>query len=83
MAADKTELHIGKLTEEAKTTVTEEMHLHVATVARKANCLPSELYREAIYLYLTGGTFSEHVANDRRSVMVTQGREQGEKGAKA
>ncbi|NMM21560.1 MAG: hypothetical protein HHJ15_16660 [Rhodoferax sp.] len=71
-------LHIGKLTEEAKTTVTDDMHAHVISLARKANCTPSELYREAIYLYLTGETFSEHVANDRRSVMVQKGPSKGE-----
>lgn len=74
-------LHVGKLTEEAKTTVTDEMHLHVVRLARKANCSPSELYREAIYLYLTGETFTEHVANDRRAVMVCKGRSHGNKGA--
>ena len=74
-------LHIGKLTEEAKTTLTEEMIAHVNMLSRKANCTNSELYREAIYQYLTGKTFSEHVANDRLSVMVKQGLIESDKGA--
>jgi hypothetical protein len=73
--------HHGKLTEEAKTMVTEDMDLHIKTLAKKAGCQPSELIREAIYLFFSGETFTGHVANDRRSVMQLQGVNQGDKGA--
>lgn len=74
-------LHIGKLTEEAKTTVTEAMHTRLADLARQAKCNPSDLLRDALYLVLTGATYLDHVANDRRSVMQNQAQKQGDKGA--
>lgn len=78
MATDTTGLHIGKLTEELKTTVTPEMHDRVGELARVARCNPSDLLRDALYLVLTGETYAAHVANDRRAVFVCQGRQQGE-----
>jgi len=78
---DKTELHTGKLTVEAKTMVTEEFDDLLKRCARSANCLPQELVRDALYLAMTGKTFTEHVANDRRSMMALQGPKQGDKGA--
>jgi len=74
-------LHIGKLTEEAKTTLPEAMHNHLADIARQARCTPSDLMRDAIYLAVTGQTYLDHVANDRRSVMKSQGRTVTDKGA--
>lgn len=73
-------LHIGKLTEEAKTTVTEAMHTRLADLARQAKCNPSDLLRDALYLVLTGATYLDHVANDRRSVMQNKGQQKGDKG---
>lgn len=74
-------LHIGKLTEEAKTTLTESMHQLLADRARQARCNPSDLMRDAIYLVFTGKTYLDHVANDRREAMQSQGQPQGDKGA--
>jgi hypothetical protein len=70
-----TKLHAGKRTEEAKTTVTEAMHGHIADLARAAGCSPSDLVCDAIYMAFTGQTYAEHVANDRRAVMQSQGRQ--------
>lgn len=67
-------LHVGKLTEEAKTTLTESMHEHLAQLAREARCSPSDLLRDAVFLVFSGVTYSDHVANDRRSVMKLEGR---------
>lgn len=72
-------LHLGKLVKEAKTMVTEEMDEHIEALARQARCLPSELLREVIYAALSGKTFTEHVADDRRSVMHGQSPNQGDK----
>ncbi len=74
-------LHVGKLSEEAKTTVTESMHTRLHDLARKANCNPSDLIRDAIYLVFSGDAYAAHVANDRRSVMKHQGRQQGDRKA--
>jgi hypothetical protein len=70
--------HVGKLTEEAKTTLTESMHELLADKARQAKCNPSDLMRDAIYLVFTGATYLDHVANDRRQVMSNQGRKEGD-----
>lgn len=70
-------LHIGKCTVEAKTTVPEEFSEHIAELARKASCSPSELIRDALYLSFTGSTYSCHVANDRRSLFQGEGRALG------
>lgn len=72
-------LHHGKLTEEAKTTVTEAMHELLADRARQAKCNPSDLLRDALYFVLTGATYSDHVANDRREAMQIQGQPRGDK----
>lgn len=74
-------LHHGKLVEEAKTTVTESMDEYIRQLASQAKCTPSDLIRDALYLQLTGKTYLDHVADDRRSVIQSQGRLQGEKSA--
>ena len=74
-------LHIGKLTEEAKFTLTPQMHDLVAERARAAGCNPSDLYRDAIFLALTGMAYSDHVANDRRAALKVEVRQLGDKGA--
>ena len=74
-------LHIGKLTEEAKFTLPAQMHDLIADRARIARCNPSDLYRDAIYLAVTGMTYSDHVANDRRAALSVEGQKQGDKGA--
>lgn len=74
-------LHIGKLSEEAKTTVPESMHQWLADRAHHARCTPSDLLRDCLYLVVTGATYSEHIANDRRAAMFNQGRRQGDKRA--
>lgn len=71
--------HVGKLTEEAKTTLTESMHELLADKARLAKCNPSDLVRDAIYLVFTGATYLDHVANDRRQVMTNKGRQEADK----
>lgn len=71
-------LHTGKLICEAKTMVTEEMDERIAVLAKQARCQPAELLREVIYKGLTGKTFTEHVANDRLSVMCLQGSKQSD-----
>ena len=73
-------LHTGKLAFEAKTMVTEELDELIDASAKKANCLRQELIRDALYAAFTGKTFTEHVANDRLSVMRLQGSKQGDKG---
>lgn len=77
----ETTLHYGKLTSECKTMVTEAMDAHIAKLARRAQCQPSELVREAIYMAFSGESYSGHVSNDRLSVMHLQGAVQGDKGA--
>lgn len=74
-------LHIGKLTQEAKTMVTEAMDERIAELAKQAKCQPSELIREALYKIFSGDTYSGHVSNDRLAVMQLQGIAQGDKGA--
>ena len=76
------QLHIGKLTEEAKTTLPEAMHEHLADMARQARCNPSDLMRDAIYLAFTGATYLDHVANDRRAVMQMPVQQQSDKAGK-
>jgi hypothetical protein len=71
-------LHTGKLTEEAKTTVTESMHDRLAELARQAKCTPSDLLRDALYLVVTGASYLDHVANDRRQVLQSQGRNEAD-----
>lgn len=75
MADHEPPLHAGKRTEEAKTLVTPQMHDLMVEKAREARCTPSDLVCDAIYLVLTGMTYAEHVANDRRAVLSLEGRQ--------
>lgn len=68
-------MHVGKLIEEAKTTITPELRDHIAEMASKLRCHPSELYRDALYLVFTGATYACHVAKDRRSALHLEGRD--------
>jgi len=74
-------LHIGKLTEEAKFTLTPQMHDLIAERARKAGCNPSDLYRDSVFLAVTGISYSDHVANDRRAALTREGQPLADKGA--
>ena len=74
-------LHAGKRTEEAKTLVTPQMHDLLAEKAREARCTPSDLVNDALFLVFSGMTYAEHVANDRRSVLLREGRLLGERRA--
>ncbi len=78
MPSDTPGLHVGKRTEEAKTLVTPQMHDLLAEKARAARCTPSDLLHDVLYLVMTGMTYAEHVANDRRAVLLMEGRAQGE-----
>ena len=75
------ELHTGKLTEEAKFTLPTQMHDLIADRARSAGCNPSDLYRDALYLAVTGMAYSDHVANDRRAALKVEVRLLADKGA--
>lgn len=75
MADHDLPLHAGKRTEEAKTIITPQMHDLLAEKAREARCTPSDLVCDALYLVLTGTTYADHVANDRRSVLSVQGQQ--------
>lgn len=57
-------MHIGKLSQEISTTVTDEFSELLKDRARAANCKPSDLIREGMYLLLTGDSYSGHVAKD-------------------
>ena len=59
-----TAAHIGKLSKEISTTVTDEFAELLCDRARAANCKPSDLIREGMYLLLTGDSYSGHVAKD-------------------
>ncbi len=78
MCAELASLHVGKRTEEAKTLVTPAMHDLLAEKARAARCTPSDLLHDALYLVITGKTYAEHVANDRRAVLGLEGRPVGD-----
>lgn len=78
MTEDIQPLHHGKRTEEIKTLTTPQMHDLLAERARAARCTPSELLHDMVFLVLTGKAFSDHVADDRRAVLVGEGRQQGE-----
>jgi transcriptional regulator of met regulon len=71
-------LHVGKRVHEAKTMVTEAMHDELVRRANELRCSPAELLCDALYLALTGKTYSEHVANDRRAAFHVEGRDQGD-----
>lgn len=75
MADHDLPLHAGKRTEEAKTLVTPQLHDLLAEKARAARCTPSDLVCDALYLVLTGKTYADHVANDRRSVLSGEGQQ--------
>ena len=70
------EMHIGKLTEEVKFMVTPQFHDLLNERARRARCTAADLARDALYLVLTSGTFTDHVANDRRSALQSEGQQQ-------
>jgi hypothetical protein len=74
-------LHIGKLTEEAKFTLTPQMQDLIAERARGARCHPSDLCRDAIYLVMTGVSYTDHVANDRRAALSMEGQPLADKGS--
>ena len=76
-------LHVGKRTEEAKTLVTPQMHDLLAEKARTARCTPSDLLHDALFLVMTGMTYADHVANDRRAVLTLEGRVMGDRRAAA
>lgn len=78
-----TRLHTGKRLHEAKTMVTEGMHDELIRLAAELKCTPGELVNDAIFLAVTGKTFSEHVANDRRIAFHVEGRDQGDNKAAA
>ena len=67
-------IHKGKRTEEIGTTLTPEGLEAFKARARLAGCTPSELLCDAAYLVLTGHTFSELVAKDRRALMNVEPR---------
>lgn len=72
------DLHVGKRTEEIKTLTTPQMHDLLVEKARAARCTPSELLHDVVFLVLTGMTFTDHVANDRRAALCGEGRLQGD-----
>ena len=74
------DLHVGKLIEECKTTVTESFMELLKVRARQARCTPADLMRDSMYLVFTGKTFTSHVANDRSKAMLHQGRHEADKG---
>ena len=81
IAPDLLALHVGKRTEEAKTLVTPQMHDLLAEKAREARCTPSDLVNDALFLVFSGKTYADHVANDRRAVLIQEGRLLGERRA--
>ena len=60
-----TKLHIGKLTKEVSTTVTEEFAELMTERARLSNCKLADVIREGLYMLFTSDTYSGHVAKDR------------------
>lgn len=78
---DQPALHVGKRTEEVKTLVTPQMHDLLDEKARMARCTPAELLHDALYLVMTGMTYADHVANDRRAVLLVEGRVMGDRRA--
>lgn len=78
MAPELKSLHVGKRTEEIKTLTTPQMHDFLVEKARAARCTPSELLHDAVFLVLTGMTFADHVANDRRAALCGEVRLQGD-----
>ena len=74
-----TRVHIGKLSKEISTTVTDEFAELIADRARESNCKPSDLIREGLYLLLTGDSYSGHVAKDMSAAFRPQVQKQAEK----
>lgn len=57
-------VHVGKLSKEISTVVTDEFYELLADTARASNCKPSDLVREGLYLLITGECYSGHIAKD-------------------
>lgn len=66
----RTTTHVGKLSKEISTTVTDEFAELLADRARASNCKPSDLMREGLFLLLTGDSYSGHVAKDMAEVFT-------------
>jgi len=76
-------LHKGKLSEECKFSITEDLDQDLKDLARQGNCTYAEICRELIWMAGTGKVYSEHIANDRRSLLQLEGRVAAEKKASA
>ena len=74
----KTTVHVGKLSREISTTVTDEFSELLIDRARAANCKPSDLIREGLYLLLTGDSYSGHVSKDMASAFSMQSGKQAD-----
>ena len=61
--------HIGKLSKEISTVVTDEFYELLTDRARAFNCKPSDLLRESIFLTLTGECYSSHIAKDMAAAL--------------
>lgn len=76
--------HIGKLSKEVSTVITDELYELLADRARQFGCKPSDLLRESLYLTITGDTYSAHVAKDMAAALqsphVKLAEKSGEKG---
>lgn len=75
----KTTVHVGKLSREISTTVTDEFAELLGDRARAANCKPSDLMREGLFLLLTGDSYSGHVSKDMADAFAYQSGKQAEK----
>ncbi len=75
------QLHIGKLTEECKTTVPEAFVDYIRELAIAAKCHPSDIVRELLFKAATGKVYSAHVANDRLRLIEKTERKLGGMGA--
>lgn len=70
--------HVGKLSKEVSTTITEEFYELICDTARAHGCKPSDLMREGLYKLLTGETYSGHVAKDMATALEFPQRIQAE-----
>lgn len=70
--------HVGKLSKEISTTVTDEFAELIADRARASNCKPSDLMREGLFLLLTGDTYSGHVSKDMAAAFAIPAGNQAE-----
>ena len=75
------DLHIGKLTDECKTTVPQAFTDYIRDLATATKCHPSEIVRELLFKAATGKVYSAHVANDRLRLIEKQERQLGDMGA--